>query len=643
MYEFTQSIPFVRLYWSELTASVALQMLKSEQERLSTKQELTANDLESAVSAWSESALMGDSREMRCSDWEKAVGYANERRKLHDDVEGLIILADVIFEAARDRLKSSIELDTRLKRMALACVDQLQSKLNNESNANNRALLLSRQSRLLRSRFYTGTHNDGFDQRIERAVRVADLALQLSRDTTIVVEAAACHAQYMATRRSEVAYSRHYRIARDLYEDDAVKRTAWFELSASRFYRYSWNQVRCIERFPTLDLREEARPVLRESNLLAEASIQLFYSDLSHDFRLSVARRSKKLLDESIEAGYSSARSLLNSAFLAALVDGEVDEHVLGNDIDLNELVRKIEDPGASPLLRGLSLGIESPETWNRIGTYAKDILNKPNLARSYYSIAASSGGGAVAHTNLARLLIEDFGDDESLREARGHLGQAKAKSDPSFRFWEQVQDEWMQAVKKRHPSGEFIVREKLYRATQLVGRCGRMQRLKEQLLLLKSEVENAATSKTRRSQLGMESEVFLEEVFEAFNFVVYRSAKRRPGRDASVATKAPDLTVRAAGTSYIVESKARERSQANAKDIDVLNSRVALAHGHAVGLFFSLCGFDRGGYEHARKCNIVTLSGDEVLFCLNGSESLESLLSIKLLKILTEESHVAI
>jgi|GEM_PF-6330865 len=245
------------------------------------------------------------------------------------------------------------------------------------------------------------------------------------------------------------------------------------KLVLARFYRQTSRPLHALATFWDYQSEEtNLRRLWAESVHAAEPAVQLAANDYAPDLVTDQLTRAYKLVRTAIECGAGTARHFVGLARLEAEL-GFIDQS--------HRTIAQIgtPEPGASwsdavdAVMAGIrddhshlgtawKLGINDSAVWNAIGTYFARNVGDRDAARRCYELAIRiQPRNAVAHTNLARLLVRHEGGPEALLAADDHLDKAARFADRSFRWWREVRLEWRMARggrrdarPKRRPEG---------------------------------------------------------------------------------------------------------------------------------------------------------------------------------------------
>lgn len=254
------------------------------------------------------------------------------------------------------------------------------------------------------------------------------------------------------SNREENYYQQMQEAERFLFEAHE-KGLALATLCLSRLFRQTYRPVQAIDWFVEYSKREaKRRLVLCNVYLVGEASIMLFHRSSDQEGRTKRLEWCRDILQESLDAGYNNARTLVALARLHFALNDEIRglgflQTIARNDrtdwtLAVAEAKRAIDEGNFEYLNTAFALGISDGLVWNSLGTFAKDVLSDIDQALDLYGVAEKlSPHSPVIHTNIARICIER-GDSPSLISAKKHIDHAKKYSDFSFRWWKPLERE---------------------------------------------------------------------------------------------------------------------------------------------------------------------------------------------------------
>jgi len=257
--------------------------------------------------------------------------------------------------------------------------------------------------------------------------------------------------------KSEENYYQQMQEAERFLIEAHEKGLALATLGLSRLFRQTYRPAQAIDWFVEYSKREaKRRLVLSNVYLAGEASIMLLHRSGDQDGRTKRLKWCSDILQESLDAGYNNARTLVALARLHFALNDEIRglgflQTIARNDrtdwtLAISEAKRAIEEGDFEYLNTAFALGIGDGLVWNSLGTFAKDVLNDIDQALDLYGVAKRlSPHSPIIHTNIARICIER-GDSPSLISAKKHIDHAKKFSDYSFRWWKPL--EWELAEK---------------------------------------------------------------------------------------------------------------------------------------------------------------------------------------------------
>ncbi len=253
--------------------------------------------------------------------------------------------------------------------------------------------------------------------------------------------------------QSEEHFYRQMQEAEKFLLEAHNKGLALATLGLSRLFRQTYRPAQAIDWFVEYSKREaKRRLVLSNVYLVGEAAIMLVHRSKDKEGRSKRLEWCKDILQESLDAGYNNARTLVALARLHFALNDEVGGLGFLQAISRNhrtdwtravaEARHAIDEENFEYLYTAFALGIGDGLVWNSLGTFAKDVLGDIGQALDLYAVAEKlSPHSPVIHTNIARICIK-YGDSPSLISARKHIDQAKKYSDYSFRWWKPLERE---------------------------------------------------------------------------------------------------------------------------------------------------------------------------------------------------------
>lgn len=450
------------------------------------------------------------------------------------------------------------------------------------------------------------------------------LARKLNPNFGVLVEAGQACWAYARHEEDDVRYADRLREAEQLLKDGASGGDEFAQLTLARFYRLNFAALDACTVYPrSLMKTGDLRRRLRDSYVFGEAVVHLWYQEYPSEMLRPFLTDAKIFLESALSAGYNIARIAIALAFVTALLDtpreGEAVLAEMFGDSTVNPWEGAINmvagASAAGPLKRGLALGIDQSQVWQSLGTYARRLLKKNDLAEQFYRRAlALNERNAVALTNLARVLI----DRDAFVEARRTLDKAKTFSDRRFFWWKTVLD-------------DLNSREGLSTASQSSSASGSVAVLEVSLCTLPEitqRFERLLSEPDYHRRGYLLEELFIELARLNFGCVVpgYR-LKRAGGSHPQI-----DAYFEHRGAGFRVECKWQaERVEGN--QVTIFSDKLDVANLH--GLFLSMSGFKASAIEKAKEVSrshpILLMDGNEADLILSGRIRLDAAISKKL------------
>jgi hypothetical protein len=312
-----------------------------------------------------------------------------------------------------------------------------------------RSILLARKASIIKHLAFKELTNDVIRKRLDESVRCADLAFKTYATGNSLLELALCESAIANYENSDEAFANRLKNAERHFKYDLLKDNENALLSLARFYRLNYLPKNCCDIFPkSIQDFRNIRKLLRSVHLYAESAISLWYAKFPEEISQQHLITAKELLEISISAGYNNARNIVNLAFLQSIL-GSVEDGLTtlkdisldSNSIDWDIIIEKINSPKEKGILfTGFALGIENCGVWTRLGTFTKTFQKDIGLAEAMYRVAIRiDPRNPIALTNLARLLVNEYDDDDTLSEAKRLIQKARNFADRRFCWWRQI------------------------------------------------------------------------------------------------------------------------------------------------------------------------------------------------------------
>jgi len=386
--------------------------------------------------------------ELRRNRWSRAL------HELHVAVQlapGNPYVADTFGAVAVDHFQdvlSGIDLHARQHVLRIAR-HEIDSALEAKPDAHLAAVLLSRRSSIIRHLATEELSATVRSQRLDEAVRCAELAVSKDRSPYALLELAIAEWTAGKLESSDERYADRMRTAEHHLlaagSEGVLGETA--SLALARFYRMTFQSAKACAAYPRYakDI-PNVRAVLRESYVLGEAATQLWFADYPEDTTRQHLEDARAMLELALSGGYRTARHVVALAFVTAILDGVTAGSValaeirVGAAIEWAKAAKVAMEADVSRLADlGFALGIDQASVWTRLGTFARRFLEDENLAETLYREAVRiDSKDPVALTNLARFLIV-FRGAPAHQEARRLLQRAQNFADRRFIWWRAV------------------------------------------------------------------------------------------------------------------------------------------------------------------------------------------------------------
>jgi tetratricopeptide (TPR) repeat protein len=349
-------------------------------------------------------------------------------------------------------------------RTAYSFIEQCLKKVESSTQ---KSILLSRKSSIIRYLAFKELTNDLIKLRLEESLRCAELATRIHATGFSYLELALCEWAIANYEDSDESYSQRLKDTEKHLRFDLLKDDENALLTLVRFYRQNALPQNCCEVFPkTIDEFKNIRKLLRSVYLYAEAAISLWYSKYPVEIVNKHLNTSRGLLEIAISAGYNNARNIVDLAYIQS-IQGSVEDgnttlnevNLEGNMIDWALVMDKIHNPyNLDALFSAFVLGIDNCGVWTRLGTYAKMFMEDIDLSESMYRAAIRiDPRNPIALTNLARLLVNEYDDEESLSEAKRVIQKASNYANKRFCWWRQV----LHQIEEYESNGTKLIKAK--------------------------------------------------------------------------------------------------------------------------------------------------------------------------------------
>lgn len=318
--------------------------------------------------------------------------------------------------------------------------------------ANDRSRLLARRSSLLRLR---GEHFDLSKRTKEasllEAIRCAEKAIAESETTGAQFELALCIWANAESAGSDEAYRETLDRVERLLSSPHILRIEVAKLTRAKFYRSIYSPFDACETFQqAVETATHRRRLLGDVFVYAEAAIQLWFQKFPDATWRSHCESALIMTRSAIDAGYKTARSLVNLAYLHEILG---QQHAATTairelaDVPVARIWDKLIEFSSSPELdeatEGLCFGIAEGAVWTRLGTYAWKFSNDVRTAKALYTFAAKlSPHDPVVLTNLGRFYLRSEENEENYIEAEKLLSRAASYAGRRFRWCRLLLDE---------------------------------------------------------------------------------------------------------------------------------------------------------------------------------------------------------
>lgn len=550
----------------------------------------------------------------RSNHWQSAMTAARQGWRTTKDSSCAEALALIIVDYVEDGL--SLAAPSQRRKALAEGISTLDDTLRLQAKPPIRATLLARKAALLRFQAQGLSTLELQKRRAEEALRCAEAARGASEEggePTLQHGLALWYLSRFA--RSDREFTQLLQRSDESIWLSIDKGNAISGLiTLSRFYRLTYQGPQSCQTFERYaEVEDQRRRLWRNSHVYGEAAIQVWYSDFPSDYSKSHLVASEKLLTEALDAGVTTARNIVDLAFLrAVLLDVRSGEAVLADlypgseGVDWQRAMEVAEQATSetSDLVgRGFALGIDDGSVWNKLGTFTNDFLDKPRLAMRFYQQALRiNPHDPVALTNLARVLILEGEGGEADRL----LQRAASHSNRRFHWW--------RAVRSMLPQHE--VRKSLGSAANKVPQhASSINELRRWFSALEQMEDH--------QRRGYELERLLAELFQLTlgnSQAAYRTLSHQIDGAIYLDTHA-----------YRCEARWRKK-MASKNDIAVLALKLDVAG--VTGLFISMSGFDDSAVETARQYShekrILLMDGDELKLVIDGLISFDAVLSRK-------------
>lgn len=463
----------------------------------------------------------------------------------------------------------------------------------------------------------------------QKALRCAEKAVNENPDSWYAhLELASSFWHIAQFDKGDEQYYNKIRSAENhFWKSISIKPTVYNLLSICRFFRFTYQTDPFLECFNRYLKREyNKRRLLQGAYVYGEVVMQLWYSQYPSEILEYYIEDAGRLLEESIDAGYSDARHIIDLAFVKA-AKGEINVgkdvlktlHKLSVDTSWTKIAEIVSKVGTSDdlITQGFALGIADSSVWNKLGTFIKDFLGDSSLAITMYKEALRlNPSNAVAMTNLAQALL-DIDTLQSIQDAERWISKAASCADRRFRWWRNVREQ----IRGKMPT--HLVR------TPLEQNIGKRMSFKHLSDILHSY---RALKKVKDSQYrGYQFEKLVHRLITVSLgncFASYRSSLEWTDRpvvqiDAAFSFFDKDF--------YRVEAK---WTSDPVTPTDIVLFREKLDTAGVKGLFISISGFTteaiKKAYEFRKEYQILLMDGEELEFVLQGSPPLDEAIRLK-------------
>jgi tetratricopeptide (TPR) repeat protein len=385
--------------------------------------------------------------EKRNKRWQESLQTLEKAIKLNLSYQLIETYSYFVVDSLQDEFGNRTSAQqTKDLRNALSFIEQC---LKITDSPTEKSILFSRKASIIKHLSFKELTKDLKRKQLEKSIRCAELAVNTYATGSSVLELALCEWAIANLENTDELFSNRLKLAETHLKNELLKDNENALLTLSRFYRLNFLPKNCCDIFPkSVEDFKNIRKLLRSVHLYAESAISLWYANFPKEISEMHLQSSKALLETSISAGYGNARNIVNLAFIQSILgqyeDGLVtlnEINLEGTGLDWNGIIEKIHTPVVTEsLFNGFALGIENCGVWTRLGTYAKTFLKDINLSELMYRAAIRiDPTNPIALTNLARLLINEFDDNDSLVEAKRLIQKAKNFADRRFCWWRQV------------------------------------------------------------------------------------------------------------------------------------------------------------------------------------------------------------
>ncbi len=422
-------------------------------QRLYRQVQRESGDDEKAVyfyaQATKELAYLSNSKPKRAALWKDAYGRllkASERTDPRFVEDAAIILKAMMQDEFSGLDVSFLRRELKLLFERLSC--QISgTKIVLEVKAR----LLARRSSLLRLRSqYFDIAPYQKKRTLEEALRCAQKAVDLSETAGCQFELALCVWGSAMSAKSDEEYRQTLERAENLLSSPYITELEVAKITLGRFYRENYRPLEACETFDRLtDSLHHKRRFLLDVADYAEAAIHLWFQRFPEQDVRRHCDNSLSLVRQAIDCGYRSARMLVNIAFLHAIAgDSQAARSALHEiaEVSRDSIWNKLIELSLSPeslddAAEGLCLGLNSANTWTRLGTFVWTFHDDKRTARALYEFAVKLGPrNPVALTNLARFYIVEASDTLTA-EAETLLHRAGNYANRRFRWWKDLLD----------------------------------------------------------------------------------------------------------------------------------------------------------------------------------------------------------
>jgi hypothetical protein len=499
------------------------------------------------------------------------------------------------------------------------------------SSCNDLSFLLSRKSSLLRAG--ATLESPGFlrDRRLREAHRAAARAAELTRTDPVLLEYALAEWALARYERTDEKYAERLRKAEETLLDSALDNFEPARFARTEFYRATFRAAETCEQFLLCEaFTTNRRRLWRNSTLFAEAAVQLYYAKYPEPGLSEYLQKARTLLEVSVAAGYRDGRTVVDLAFLHAVLDSTAAGLTVLGDLVLErgtlsweQILEVVTHASDSDLpTYGLALGIDSGAVLTRLGTFTKRFLNNPELAEALYRAAVRiDPHDPVVLTNLTRFLIRR-GHPPDLREARRLVQNIQNFADRRFRWWRPLLSE-LDALQSTSSSSPNPTASDRIPLTELP--------LSPDLSDLNS-VRQRYRQVTRledHHKRGYELEKLLFSLAKiTFGTAApsYRFVRPLAGKIHQV-----DAFIECRGEKYRCEFK-WQKERIGYDDLERFSDKIDVAG--VSGLFVSMSGFDERAIAKAmevrREKAILLIDGEEVDQLMRGCVNFDQLLMLK-------------